>query len=721
MTFMDVVEMRSVGTPVVGPDGQWCLYTLSAPDWKSGKSYTDIYLMSLHKGLGSTRQMTFTKDKNELAPQWSRDNAYFVFSSNRDAAEGKSTNQIYMMRPDGGEAQKISDAKEGVGDYAFSKDGKWFAFTAGKDDERQLWTIAVADLGKQKPQQLSKRQSAILSWQFAPDSKRIYFISPDSADKLNRDRKEKKFDVKVRNEDSPPSHLFAVDLDTKKETKLTMGTEFSVSDFTISRDSKWIGFHGVPKDRYLRTITESNDYADLYLVDVSSGTTERLTNNVDIAESPLRFSPDNLMIAFSASDNFEYFRNSRVYVRAVTDKGGTWKELGEGFDGDVTIGFWSEDDRTIYFNEGLRATNQFFQVSTLSGKVSQITDLNASLFVSKDEDNGTVLVQYTDPRMPSDYYYVPRLDQISKRSTWIQLTNSNPQTQNIAVGETQVVQWRSYDGRTVEGIVVKPLSFEKGKRYPLIVQIHGGPADAVVLNYQARYVYYSNVYAANGYVCLLPNYRGSTNYGEKHKMEIGGDYFRKGYEDIMSGVDYLVASGIVDSTQMGVMGWSAGGHWSNWILTHTDRFKAISSGAGAVNWTSMFAESDVQRGREFYFGGKPYDHFDQYWDVSPLKYIKNAKTPTLIHVVDGDPRVPRPQSEELHMALRKLGVPTELFVYPGTTHGIPDMRNQMVKMVAEFNWMERWLRGKKTWFEWKDLLNTLKEDMDEKREAKEKD
>jgi dipeptidyl aminopeptidase/acylaminoacyl peptidase len=165
------------------------------------------------------------------------------------------------------------------------------------------------------------------------------------------------------------------------------------------------------------------------------------------------------------------------------------------------------------------------------------------------------------------------------------------------------------------------------------------------------------------------------------------------------------------------MGWSAGGHWSNWILTHTDRFKAISSGAGAMNWVSMYAQTDTYRNREYYFGGLPYDNFEHLWDISPLKYIKNAKTPTLIHVVDGDPRVPRPQSEELHMALKKLGVPTEFFVYPGNTHGIPDPRNQLVKAVVEFNWMEKWIRGKDGWFEWRTLLDTLK-DVDEKTEKK---
>jgi dipeptidyl aminopeptidase/acylaminoacyl peptidase len=178
----------------------------------------------------------------------------------------------------------------------------------------------------------------------------------------------------------------------------------------------------------------------------------------------------------------------------------------------------------------------------------------------------------------------------------------------------------------------------------------------------------------------------------------------------MTGVDQLIADGIAHPDSLGAMGWSAGGHYSNWILTHTDRFKAISSGAGTVNWISMYAQSDIQRNRQWYMGGDlPYDNFDAYWRVSPLKYIKAAKTPTLIHVVDGDPRVPRPQSEELHMALKKLHVPTELFVYPGASHGIPDPRNQLTKAVVEFNWFEKYIRGKPEWFKWRELLKTVED------------
>jgi dipeptidyl aminopeptidase/acylaminoacyl peptidase len=220
---------------------------------------------------------------------------------------------------------------------------------------------------------------------------------------------------------------------------------------------------------------------------------------------------------------------------------------------------------------------------------------------------------------------------------------------------------------------------------------------------------------------LRPNYRGSTNYGAAFN-DINGKYFPQGFEDIMAGVDHLIAQGIVDGNRMGAMGWSAGGHWSNWILTHTDRFKAISTGAGAMNWISMYAQTDGQRHRQEYFGGKlPYVDFDAYWDQSPLKYITNAKTPTMIHVVKGDPRVPAPQSAELFMALKQLGVPTEFFMYPGDSHGIPDPRNRLVKAVAEKAWMDHYVRGMGERYAWADvrreLLKTLEQPAEEKRAA----
>jgi len=711
MTFLDMQLMKQVGSPAPNANGSWMLYTLSTPDWKEAKRQTDIYVVSMDQGVALTKQLTYTKDKNESAPRWSRDGSFFVFASNRDApAASANQNQLYVMRPDGGEARKITDAREGVSTFAFSKDGRWLAYRSGKADDEQLYALPVAGIDSARPVQVTRHATGVGIWEWAPDSSRIYFITADTVDKDEKARMEKKFNVAIRNAETPVSSLWALEMDARLVKRLTRDTTITVQNFAISPDGRYVGFRGTQANRYKRNITEQNINTDLFLLDATSGAIERLTDNGEIGESALSFSPDMQWLAFSSSDDMTRYnmKNTRVYMRRLADKGGSWRKLGSGFDGDVTVGFWSKDGKTIYFNEGVKATNQLLALDVASGSVKPVVAEKASVTVSEDEDSHRILINYADPKTPTTIYTVASIEQVGNRAAWKQLTASNTQIANFSLGDEEEITWKSTDGRIVGGVLVRPANYQAGRRYPLIVAIHGGPASADVLGFNGGYG--AQVYAGAGYAVLKPNYRGSTNYGEKHKNDIVGNYFPRGFDDIMTGVDYLVAQGLVDSTKMGVLGWSAGGHWSNWILTHTNRFKAISSGAGTSNWISMYAESDVQRNRQYYLGDKlPYDDFDAYWNQSPLKYIKNAKTPTMIHVVDGDPRVPRPQSEELHMALKRLNVPTEFFVYPGASHGIPDPRNQLVKSVAEMAWMDYWVRGMGKKFAWRDVLKTLEE------------
>lgn len=415
-------------------------------------------------------------------------------------------------------------------------------------------------------------------------------------------------------------------------------------------------------------------------------------------------------MAFVAADDLTRYTmtNRRVYLREVGQRGGEFRKLGSSFDGHLSVDFWSEDGNTIWFNEGIRATRQLLALDVRRDQVRQVTDFPAALSVNRDDDSGVILINYQDPRTPPTLFTVASLDRVANRSAWVQLTDTNPQVRGFALGEQREITWTSSDGKPVGGVLTLPVGYREGQRYPLIVAIHGGPASADVLSFNGGYG--AQIYAGAGYAVLKPNYRGSTNYGEAHRTDIVGNYFPPGYEDIISGVDYLIDQGIVDGDRMGMLGWSAGGHWSNWTLVNTDRFKAISSGAGTSNWISMYAQSDVQRNRQFYLGDElPYHNFDAYWDQSPLKYITNARTPTMIHVVEGDPRVPSPQSVELYMALKKLGVPTELFLYPGDTHGIPDPRNRLVKSVSEMKWMDYYVRGIGELFSWRDVLSTLEE------------
>ncbi len=616
------------------------------------------------------------------------------------------------MRVDGGEARRITDAREGVTTFAFSKDGSALVYRSGPTTQEQLYSLSVAALAAgdtARPTQLSRHASGIGLWKFSPDSRRIYFVTADTVDADEKLRLEKRFDVRVRNAEVALSSLWALDLGSKRTARLTSDTSYSVGDFSISDDGKWIGFRGLSSNRYERNILEQNANADLYLLELASGQVERLTKNKDIAEGMPDFSPDSRTIAFSAPDDFIFMHDSKLYVRETASRGGAFRKLGGGYDGDVTAGFWSKDGKTVYFNDGVKATNQVLALDVASNAVRPVFAEQVSVAVTMQEETGRILINYADPHSPPNAFTTPSVANLPNRSAWVQLTDANSMVKQVALGDAKEITWKSVDGRAVGGVLTLPTGYQAGTRYPLVVSIHGGPASADVLGFSGA----TQVYAGAGYVVLQPNYRNSTNYGQKFKVESQGDYFTKGYQDIMAGVDHLIAQGIVDSTQMGVMGWSAGGHWSNWILTHTDRFKAISSGAGVFNWISMYGQSDTQRGRQWYLGDKLYyDDMEHWWKQSPAAYIMNAKTPTLIHVVDNDPRVPRPQSEELHMALKRLGVPTELFVYPGNTHGIPDPRNQFVKATAEMAWMDYWVRHSGRKFAWRDVLKTLDDTKD---------
>src|SRR5262245_32910835 len=217
MTSMDVQLMRQASGPVPSPDRRWALYTISTPDWKEARRQSDIYLVSLTQGLASTRQLTFTKEKNETSPQWSTDGTFFAFLSNRDAPASAATqNQVFIMRSDGGEARRITDAKDGVSNFAFTRDGKRLVYRAGKSGEEQLWSLTVAGIDEAKPVQLTKQGAGVGDWALTTDSKRIYFISDDTVDVDDKTRREKKFTVNVRNAETPLASLWAVDVDAAK-------------------------------------------------------------------------------------------------------------------------------------------------------------------------------------------------------------------------------------------------------------------------------------------------------------------------------------------------------------------------------------------------------------------------------------------------------------------------------------------------------------------------
>jgi dipeptidyl aminopeptidase/acylaminoacyl peptidase len=702
MTFLDIMQMRAVGGGTISPDGKWVLYTISTPNWKLGKNFTDIYDAPAD-GSAPPRQLTFTPDKNETQPRWARDSRWFGFLSDRDSTGTEARSQLYLMRRDIGEAREVSDAPNGVGNFAFSRDGKWVAFSSGRAEARQLMLLSLD--GEQRPVRLTHRLTPIGSWAWSPDSSRILFLTRDKVDPDDQKRREKKFDVRINDPVEAPEHLWSINITDKTEKRLTQGDSYGVLEFTQSDDNKWVAFRSASTDRHANTLDEVD--SEVYLLNLGTGEIRRITNN-HIAEGNPVFSPDSRSIVFTAPDDFAYDNNRKLFVVSVN--GGEPRKLLPDWDHSANNPSWSADSKTVYFTEGLGVNGHVFAVNVADNKLAQLThEVGVIGGPGFDHETGLFLMTFSNPEHPNDYY-VARPESIGDRARWTRVSNANPQVAGYSLGRYETVQWKSSDGATVEGILVYPVGYEAGKRYPLIVQLHGGPQSAYTNTFSGGFGTYINIYAANGYAVFQPNYRGSDNYGQHFRVQIAGDYYTQAFDDINTGVDDLIKRGIVDSDKMGMMGWSAGGHWCDWTLTHSTRFKAISTGAGASDWISMYAQTDTQQPREFYFKGKPWENWDHFAAESPIKYIANAKTPTLIHSGTADRRVPTPQSDELFMGLKKVGVPVEYINYPNMPHGISDPRYQMVKMVSEFEWFEKWIKGKPGWFEWKIFLDTLPSD-----------
>ncbi len=691
MEPLDMLKIERLDNPEISPDGDWLLYERSVLNWKVGKRFTDIHVSRMD-GSGA-RRMTYSDDKSETGAQWSRSSDAIVFLSNRDGPK----RQVYWLSLHGGEARRLSNEKSGVRGFQLSRDGRWLAFLTADPSKAQLMLLDL-DNPEEPAAQLTRRATSVGPWLWHPDSKRVLFAAADEDDPADQKRKKEGFDVKINAEEQPASNFWSIGIESKEETRLTEHKDRRPRQIKMSRDGKYLAYTAASTERF----STSWD-SELFLLDIDQATTRRITNNGQ-SETGFKFSPDSAWLAYVGPDRAEQYRAAKIFL--VPTAGGKEKKLLGDWDHDGAMSFWAPDSKAIYFAPTLGLNRQMMRVSISGGAPEQVTSGEQFVNTNYDHDANKLVLRRSTPTEPEEFF-TTELAHLGASDQWTQLTDSAGQVDEFQLGAYERLRWKSTDGKEVEGILVKPVDYEEGKRYPLVVQVHGGPAGTSTNMFPTRWSTYVHVFAGKGYAVFQPNYRGSSGYGESFRRQIAGDYFRQGFEDIMTGVDHLIEQGIADPDKLVHMGWSAGGHWSNWALTHTDRFKAIASGAGAVNWISMWAQSDMQINREFYFDGKPYDNRDHYLEVSPLTYIKNAKTPTLIMCGTNDNRVPNAQSRELYLNLQKLGVPVEYIEFPGMPHGITKPRYQLVKMHAELAWFDKWLNGKEEWLDWEELLATL--------------
>lgn len=646
VTIDDILAMKAVGSPAVSPDGTQVLYTVRAWEAEKDRMEARTRIWAVAASGGPARQLTYG-ERGDTQPQWSPDGRYISFVSARGAGSGEDAPkpQIHVMRADGGEAWKLTDAKEGVASYAW-----------------------------------------------APDSARLAYVTtePRSSDEEAAIRR--RDDERVFEGDFRHQHIWTIDLQTRTATAVSAGRAYTVSGApSWAPDGTRLVFSAKP------TTMLRDSRSDVYIADLSPVSVRKISTNAGADSSP-RWSPDGATIAWVAEPTDakplgdgtlpSYIGNGHLILFDVAR--GVLRDVSSAdFDVDVTAPQWSADSRTIHFVAGRRAYREVFSVDVASGNYSQLTRGKTLAYGSRSRDGRVVAVTMDTPQLPDEVYVTD-----GTFASFRRLTDTNPDTSRFALGETEVITWTSTDGVEVEGVLLKPVGYTAGKRYPTLVVAHGGPAGAFLNDYRVGGLEGGQYWAGQGWAVFYPNPRGSSNYGEKFLRANINDWGGGDYRDIMSGVDALVTRGIADPDRLAHIGWSYGGYMTAWVITQTNRFKAAMVGAGLTNMVSMYGTNDIPNVLVTYFGGYPSaETTPLYAARSAMTFVDRVQTPTLILHGANDERVPTGQAYELFRALKDRGRPTELVFYPREGHGISEYYHQKDRLTRIHEWVTRYTLG----------------------------
>ncbi|MDH5714512.1 MAG: S9 family peptidase [Candidatus Aminicenantes bacterium] len=612
----------------------------------------------------------------ELSPDGS---SILYVVSVADFKENTYNTDIWKIPSSGGEPiQMTTNAKR---DYhpRWSPDGSMVAFLSNRDGMTQIWLISSF---AGEAYQLTDSKTGISTFAWSPCGKKIAYLAPQPPTKEEERRKKEKEDVIMVEKNFKMNCLWLVDVTTREGKQLTRG-DFHINSFDCTPKGGEIAFSAQPTPK----VSDSFN-SDLYLISLKESETRKLVERPGPDSSP-RWSPDGKMIAFISQDGkTDWFVNS--YICVVPAAGGTPVNISQSFDEQVNLFHWCPEGKNIFFLGPTTVAFNLFSIPATGGKPQRIT---SGEFVygnfSFSRDFSKVAFTRQSPSEPEELYTsdFPRFSPHK-------LTDLNPQIRDLALGETSLVHWKSVDGWDMEGLLIKPVGYQPGNKYPLLTVIHCEPTDCFVYDFALRRTAYPvQVFAGEGYAIFLPNPRGSGNYGEEFRSANYRDWGGKDYQDIMTGVDYLIKEGIADPDRLGVMGWSYAGYMTSWVITQTDRFKAASVGAGLPNLYSFYGQTDVPEFMESYFGGPPWEEMKVYLDHSAMYHIGKAVTPTLIQHGAEDQRVPLSQSKELYQGLKRNNVPVEFVIYPRQPHGIQEPKLQNDAMKRNLDWFNKWLRG----------------------------
>lgn len=637
------MNIRTIQGASVSSDGKNVIYAVRQWMDEDGKKEARSHIWRVPAdGSAPARQITFA-DKGENAPQFSPDGKFISFLSARGAADAKP--QIYLMSIDGGEAWKLTDAKESVQNY---------------------------------------------SW--APDSRTIAYVSTDSRSAEEEAAIKKRDDERVFEGDFRFAHVWTVDVASKLMTRVTEGSAFTVQGApSWSPDAKRFVF-GAAVTPMLR-----DNRRDIYVADLATKKVDKISTNFGNDGSP-RWSPDGTTIAWLSEPSTAAALPDQTSVGAIAQQhlvlydvnAKTIKDVSSSaFDIEAGAPTFTNEGKRVLFTSGKRAYNEVFAYDLTSGGYTQLTQKKTINNTSVSKDGKVIVFTMDAPDSATEIYSTDPSFANPKR-----LTTTNPQLAEVAQGDTEVVTWKSSDGVEVEGVLLKPVGYRAGAKYPLLVVAHGGPAGAYVNGFRLGGLEGGQVWAGKGWAVFYPNPRGSTNYGEKTLRANVNDWGGGDFKDIMTGVDALIARGIADADKLAHIGWSYGGYMTAWTITQTTRYKAAMVGAGLTDMWSMYGTNDIPSVLISYFGGIPNAKtLPLYLDRSAMSHVDKVTTPTLILHGAADERVPTGQAYELYRGLKDRGKTTELVFYPREGHGFTEYYHQKDRMQRIYDWVTKYTLG----------------------------
>jgi dipeptidyl aminopeptidase/acylaminoacyl peptidase len=636
MTLIELAEIPRVLDVQLSPDGRFVSYMLQRADWNANRQVPHIWTQAV--GGGPSTQITSSAAGETLA-RWSPDGKSLLFTARAD-----NRSQIFVVPSAGGQPRPLSRHATGV--YG----------------------------------------GAAPSW--SPDGASIYFLADDPQTDIERNRDRLHDDVYPYEENFKQRHLWKVSVSDGLEQKLTDG-DFSVLSFRLSRDGRHIAHHRAPTP-----LADDNYRGEVWTVDGDGRNARSLTGN-GVEEMEAELSPDNTQLLFlaEANERLEPYYCSTLFIVPAT--GGTPRQLLAQFPYAIEHAAWASDGKSILAVVNMGAHSELFRIDVVARTAKPLTDGRHSVqfwsFVSAAD---RMVFQLDEPTRLGDAWILQ-----PDSGAPIRVTNVyDSLDRDFLLPRQEKISWPGSDGATIEGLLFYPVPYEPGRRYPLVVQLHGGPQESDKFGYgPGVIVNYVPILTARGYAVFRPNYRGSTGYGNAFLRDVVGKYFNNMHLDVLAGVDLLVRQGLADPDRLAVMGWSAGGHLTNKLVTVTNRFKAAASAAGVANWTSLFAQTDTRSSRSVWFGGTPWQKnapAAAFWDNSPLKDAANIKTPTLLIAGQDDARVPLAQAVEMFRALKENGVPTKLYVAPREQHQWGELRHQIYKANAELEWFEKYVTGR---------------------------